>query len=93
MLKFFLILKSKFFFLYIYSMYYFLQFKCDPKFVNKIKTSLESHQYQYHVISAEESYIPKTIIELDDSDMEAVSNIHKAVSSIEDISDIYDNLA
>jgi transcriptional/translational regulatory protein YebC/TACO1 len=74
-------------------MYYFLQFKCDPKFVNKIKTSLESHQYQYHVISAEESYIPKTIIELDDSDMEAVSNIHKAVSSIEDISDIYDNLA
>jgi len=56
-----------------------------------MKTRLES--YQYHVISAEETYIPKTVIELDESDKEAVSNIHKAVSSLEDISDIYDNLA
>jgi len=44
------------------------------------------------VISAEEIYIPKTVIELDDLDMEAVSNIHKALSSLDDISNIYDNL-
>jgi len=68
-----------------------LQFKCDPKLLKKIKHLLEDRQYC--ILSAEEDYIPQTIIELNESDLEAVSLIREKVLSLEDVNHIYDNLA
>ncbi|XP_018406993.1 PREDICTED: translational activator of cytochrome c oxidase 1 isoform X2 [Cyphomyrmex costatus] len=67
------------------------QFKCDPKFLNKIKCLLED--LQYYVLSIEEDYISPTVIELNESDLEAVSLIHKKILSLEDVTKIHDNLA
>jgi len=78
--------------LYIYSLKFsLLQFKCDPKLLKKIKHLLEDRQYC--ILSAEEDYIPQTVIELNESDLEAVSFIREKVLSLEDVSNIYDNLA
>lgn len=68
-----------------------LQFKCDPKLLNKIKHLLGERQYC--VLSAEEDYIPQIIIELNESDLEAVSYIREKVLSLEDVNHIHDNLA
>lgn len=68
-----------------------LQFKCEPKLLKKVKHLLEENQYS--VLSAEEDYIPQTVIELNESDLEAVSYIREKVLSLEDVSHIYDNLA
>lgn len=70
---------------------FLLQFKCEPKLVNKIKTLLES--LHYSVVSAEEEYIPKTVINLNESDLKSVSEIHDKVLNINDVNCIYDNLA
>lgn len=69
----------------------YFQFKCEPKLLNKIKKLLEDRQYS--ILSAEEDYIPQTVIELDESDLEAVSRIREKVLSLEDVSHIHDNLA
>ncbi|EZA56593.1 hypothetical protein DMN91_003139 [Ooceraea biroi] len=69
----------------------YFQFKCDPNLVNKIKNLLEN--YQYSVLSAEETYIPKTVIQLNESDLEAISKIHDKISDLEDITNVHDNLA
>lgn len=68
-----------------------LQFKCDPKLLNKIKHLLE--EQQYCVLSAEEDYIPQTIIKLNESDLEAISHIREKVLSLDDVNHIHDNLA
>ena len=68
-----------------------LQFKCDPKLLNKIKCLLKDREY--YVLLAEEDYVPQTIIELNESDLEAVSQIRERVLSLEDVNKIYDNLA
>lgn len=77
--------------LYIFINVFLLQFKCDPKLLNKVKHLLEG--CQYCVLSAEEDYIPQTLIELSESDLEAVSYIRERVLSLEDVSHIHDNLA
>ncbi|KAL6268451.1 hypothetical protein P5V15_001586 [Pogonomyrmex californicus] len=69
----------------------YFQFKCDPKLLNKIKHLLED--LQYCILLAEEDYIPKVVIKLNESDLEAVSLIREKVLSLEDVSHIYDNLA
>ncbi|XP_012062772.1 PREDICTED: translational activator of cytochrome c oxidase 1-like [Atta cephalotes] len=69
----------------------YFQFKCDPKLLNKIKCLLKDREY--YVLLAEEDYVPQTIIELNESDLEAVSQIRERVLSLEDVNKIYDNLA
>ncbi|XP_011698155.1 PREDICTED: translational activator of cytochrome c oxidase 1 [Wasmannia auropunctata] len=69
----------------------YFQFRCDPKLLSKIKNLLEDHQYC--VLSAEEDYIPRIVIKLNESDLEEVSRIREAVLSLEDVSHIHDNLA
>ncbi|XP_012534520.1 translational activator of cytochrome c oxidase 1 [Monomorium pharaonis] len=68
----------------------YFQFKCDPQLLNKVKHLLEERQYC--VLSAEDDYIPQTLIELNDLDLEAVSHIREKVLSLEDVTRIYDNL-
>ncbi|TGZ31926.1 translational activator of cytochrome c oxidase 1 [Temnothorax longispinosus] len=68
----------------------YFQFKCEPKLLQKVKHLLEERQYC--VLTAEEDYIPQTIIELNESDLEAVSLIREKVLSLEDVSHIHDNL-
>lgn len=75
----------------LFTVFFLLQFKCDPKLLNKIKCLLEDRKYC--VLSAEEDYIPRIIIKLNESDLEAVSYIHEKVLSLEDVSKIHDNLA
>ncbi|KYM86203.1 Translational activator of cytochrome c oxidase 1 [Atta colombica] len=69
----------------------YFQFKCDPKLLNKIKCLLKDREY--YVLLAEEDYVPQTTIELNESDLEAVSQIRERVLSLEDVNKIYDNLA
>ncbi|XP_018356250.1 PREDICTED: translational activator of cytochrome c oxidase 1 [Trachymyrmex septentrionalis] len=69
----------------------YFQFKCDPKLLNKIKGLLKDREY--YVLLAEEDYTPKIVIELNESDLEAVSHIRERVLSLEDVNKIHDNLA
>ncbi|XP_012221912.1 translational activator of cytochrome c oxidase 1 [Linepithema humile] len=69
----------------------YFQFKCDPKLISKIKNLLEG--LQYCVLSAEEDYIPKVAIELNESDLEAISCIREKVLSLDDVDCLYDNAA
>ncbi|XP_011865267.1 PREDICTED: translational activator of cytochrome c oxidase 1 [Vollenhovia emeryi] len=68
----------------------YFQFKCDPRLLNKVKHLLEERQYC--VLSAEEDYIPQTIIKLSESDLEDVSLIREKILSLEDVSHVHDNL-
>ncbi|KAM0725373.1 Translational activator of cytochrome c oxidase 1 [Formica fusca] len=68
----------------------YFQFKCDPKLLNKIRNLLQG--LQYNVLSVEENYIPRNIIELNDSDLEVISQIRDKILSLEDVSHIYDNI-
>lgn len=70
---------------------FLLQFKCDPKLVNKIKNLLEARQYC--VLSAEEDYVPHELIKLSESDLENISHMHNKILQLEDISHIHDNIA
>ncbi|XP_072746820.1 translational activator of cytochrome c oxidase 1 isoform X2 [Anoplolepis gracilipes] len=67
---------------------YFL-FKCDPRFLNKIQNLLQG--LQYCVLSVEEDYIPYNVIELNESDLEVVSQIRNKILNLEDVRYIYDN--
>ncbi|KAG5332670.1 TACO1 oxidase, partial [Acromyrmex heyeri] len=69
----------------------YFQFKCDPKLLNKIKGLLKDREY--YVLLAEEDYVPRTVIELNESDLEAVSHIRERVLNLEDVNKIHDNLA
>ncbi|KAL0116101.1 hypothetical protein PUN28_011159 [Cardiocondyla obscurior] len=68
----------------------YFQFKCDPKVLLKTKQLLKERQYS--IISAEEDYIAKTVVELNESDLKAAFLIREKVLSLEDVSHIYDNL-
>lgn len=69
----------------------YFQFKCDPKLLNKIRNLLKG--LQYNILSVEEDYIPHNLIELNDSDLEAVSILRNKILSLEDVSHIYDNIS
>ncbi|XP_011050017.1 PREDICTED: translational activator of cytochrome c oxidase 1 [Acromyrmex echinatior] len=69
----------------------YFQFKCEPKLLNKIKCLLKDREYC--VLLAEEDYVPQTVIELNESDLEAVSHIRERVLNLEDVNKIHDNLA
>ncbi|XP_020297021.1 uncharacterized protein LOC109861684 isoform X2 [Pseudomyrmex gracilis] len=68
----------------------YFRFKCEPKLVSKIKSLLES--LHYSVVFAEEEYVPKTVINLNESDLKFVSEIHNKVLNLSDVNCIYDNL-
>lgn len=70
-------------------MSFLLQFTCDPKDLFKIKNLLE--RCEYNVISVVDYYVPRTVIELSESDLEAVSRIRERVLSLGDVNEIYDN--
>lgn len=44
------------------------------------------------MLSVEENYIPHNIIELNDSDLQVISQIRDKILSLEDVSHIYDNI-
>lgn len=69
----------------------YFQFKCDPKLLNKIRNLLEG--LQYTILSVEEDYIPRNLIELNDSDLEVISKLRNKVLSLGDITHIYDNIS
>ncbi|XP_039305506.1 probable transcriptional regulatory protein LCABL_11860 isoform X2 [Solenopsis invicta] len=68
----------------------YFQFKCDPKHLSKVKHLLE--EKEYCVLSAEDDYVPNIVIQLNESDLEAISHIHEKVLSLEDVNHIHDNL-
>ncbi|CAL1689336.1 unnamed protein product [Lasius platythorax] len=68
----------------------YFQFKCDPKLLNKIQNLLQG--LQYCILSVEEDYIPHNVIELNDSDLETVSQLRNKILNLEDVSHIYDNI-
>lgn len=70
-------------------MHFLLQFKCDPNSLNKIQNLLEK---QYCVVSAEEDYIPNTVLQLSESDLEAVNRIRDRILSLEDVTNVYENI-
>lgn len=77
-------------FIYIIINVFLLQFKCDPKLLDKIKQLLEEHQYC--ILSAEEDYIPQNVVELNESDLKIVSHFREKILGIEDVNNVYDNL-
>lgn len=58
--------------------------------MNKIQNLLQG--LQYCILSVEEDYIPHNVIELNDSDLETVSQLRNKILNLEDVSHIYDNI-
>jgi YebC/PmpR family DNA-binding regulatory protein len=64
---------------------------CDPKSVDAVKTALKNAQVQ--VESPEFEWIPKNSMELDDEQADQVISFLSAVQDMDDVQNVYANLA
>jgi YebC/PmpR family DNA-binding regulatory protein len=64
---------------------------CDPKSVDQIKTALKQHQIP--VESAEFEWIAKNTMELSDEQTEQVISFLSAIQDLDDVQNVYANLA
>lgn len=72
--------------------FFFLQFVCEGADLNKVKSKLETRNYT--IEEAEVVYVPRGPIELEESEMEQISNIIEEVEeTVPEVEKCFVNIA
>lgn len=72
-------------------MFFNLQFLCEPNEVAKVRTNLE--KFNYDIIQAEEEHIAIQKVILSKSEYEHITKFIDNVYGLQDIIQVYDNIA
>lgn len=68
-----------------------LQFICQPNELHKVRTNLE--KFKYDIVEAEEEHIPLQKVSLNEIEYEHISKFVNNVEDLQDVIQVYDNVA